>query len=373
MHFLFENWRKFLAEDDDATYDLNAADATQAGRGVPATRHQRTKEMLEGIGLELIRYIKSGRYGSVYEARDMNTHQQLAVKTTERRQERDAYNWLKENYESLPDEVQKHFPIVHDIQEVSHPDISGSSYAIVMEFLKPAPKEVIRDLFLGPGLGDDERLAARREDRFLSSFEGVKEVVDYCFLSDTLIGLHAVPDDMPPIEQLKKEVFERWATGDDPGPPTEFIDFEDQEFWELYTPKTTRLMNIMCDVWLSADPLKNSSLRFVIVQELVKRMKQIMGKQVVPVHQSSMVGGEYAGAGEGIESSYPEAESLMKAMKYMDEQGFTPMDVHYDNVLARPSTDELVIADLGNFRIGIDPRRPRTPMRALASPPREWE
>ena len=356
MKLLFENWRRFLSEDDDATYDLNASDATHPGRAVPATRQQRTKEMLEGIGLELIRYIKSGRYGSVYEARDMNTHQQLAVKTTERQQERDAYNWLKENYESLPPEVQKHFPVIHDIQEVSHPDISGSSYAIVMEFLKPAPKEVIRDLFLGPGLGDDERLSARREDRFLSSPEGVKEVIDYCFLSDTLIGMHAVPDDMPPIEQLKRQVHERWATGDDPGPPTEFIDFEDQEFWELYTPKTQRLMNIMCDVWLSADPLKNSSLRFVIVQELVKRMKQIMDKQVVPVHQSSMVGGEYAGAGEGIESSYPEAESLMKAMKYMDEQGFTPMDVHYDNVLARPETDELVIADLGNFRLGFAQR-----------------
>ena len=374
MKLLFENWRKFLAEDDEATYDVGAATgAPGPGVEVPATRNQRTKEMLKGIGLELIRYIKSGRYGSVYEVRDMNTQQQLAVKTTERSQERDAYNWLKENYESLPVEVQKHFPVIHDIEEISHPDISGSSYAIIMEYLEPGPKEVMRDLFLGPGLGDDERLSTRRQERFLSSQEGVEEIVEYCFKSDTLIGMHAVPDNMPSIEELKAEVYERWATGDDPGAPTEFIDFVDQEFWELYIPKAQRLMNIMCDVWLSADPLKNSSLRFVIVQEMVKRMKEIMDKQVVPVHQSSLEGSLYSGAGKGIESSYPEAESLMKAMEYLDEAGFTPMDVHYDNVLTRPSTDELVIADLGNFRIGIDPRRPRTPMRALASPPREWE
>jgi len=40
----------------------------------------------------------------------------------------------------------------------------------------------------------------------------------------------------------------------------------------------------------------------------------------------------------------------------MAEQGFTPMDIHHENVLIRPGTDELVIADLGNFRLGFRQR-----------------
>ena len=236
---------------------------------------------------------------------------------------------------------------------------------IVMEFLKKAPAEVAQDLFYGPGFGSDERLSTRREERFLSNPEAVKSIIDYCFKSPTIQGLTANIEEMPSTSEMEAEVYEEWETSLDPGPPSQYLDFETEEFWETYGKKAQRLLNIICDMVLQYLPRQHGAmappggdLSYPIVDGLVARMKEIMDKHIVPVHQSSPEGTRWAGAGEGVETAYPEAESLIKAMEYVAEEGFTPMDIHYENVMIRPGTDELVIADLGNFRLGF-PQRSR--------------
>ena len=48
---------------------------------------------------------------------------------------------------------------------------------------------------------------------------------------------------------------------------------------------------------------------------------------------------------------FPEAKSLLNAMNTLkDEYGFVALDVHSDNVMARPKSGDLVIVDLGLFK-----------------------
>ena len=348
---------RLLKEVAEPTFDADApTGAPPTGVETPAMRERGLKELLKNAGLEYIGFIGGGMHGKVYEVRDLQTHQRLAAKVTSLRSEIPKHEWLKDNYDSLEPIGKKHLPLIHDINQV------GNKYVITMEYLKEAPVEVVDDLFYSPGFSSSARVAQRREKRFLSTPESVKEVIDYCFDSGMLAAYQAVPgpstdENVPTIEEMKARVYEEWERGSDPGPPSdEFLDYESQDFWDLYSGKTLRLMNIMCAVWIEAVPSEYANLRDLGVSELAKMMPQIMEKQVVPVHHGQPPGTQYAGAGEGIESVYPEAESIMKAMDYMAEQGFTPMDVHHKNVLMRPGTDELVIADLGNFRLGFRQR-----------------
>jgi len=352
---------RLLKEVEEPTFDIDADDPTGApplGVETPAMRERELEDLLKNVGLEYIQFIGSGVHGDVYEVRDLQTQQRLAAKVTSRQDEVPKHEWLKDNYDSLAPIAKKHFPVIHNIDQV------GDQYIITMEYLKKAPQEVVDDLFYSPGFSSTAppRLAQRREKRFLSTPESVKEVIDYCFDSGMLAAYQAVPgpstdEDVPTIEEMKAKVYEEWERGSDPGPPPdEYLDYESQDFWDLYSEGPLRLMNIMCAVWIEAMPSKYTNFREFGVSELAKMMPQIMEKQVVPVHHGQPPGTQYAGAGEGIESAYPEAESIMKAMDYMAEQGFTPMDIHHENVLIRPGTDELVIADLGNFRLGFRQR-----------------
>jgi len=352
---------RLLKEVEEPTFDIDADDPTGApptGVETPAMRERELEDLLKNVGLEYIQFIGRGLHGVVYEVRDLQTQQRLAAKVTSRQEEVPKHAWLKDNYDSLTPIAKKHFPEIHNIEQV------GDQYIITMEYLKKAPQEVVDDLFYSPGFSSSAppRLAQRREKRFLSTPESVKEVIDYCFDSGMLAAYQAVPghstdENVPTIEEMKARVYEEWERGSDPGPPPdEYLDYESQDFWDLYSGKTLRLMNIMCAVWIEAMPSKYTNFREFGVSELAKMMPQIMEKQVVPVHHGQPAGTQYAGAGAGIESAYPEAESIMKAMDYMAEQGFTPMDIHHENVLIRPGTDELVIADLGNFRLGFRQR-----------------
>jgi hypothetical protein len=83
-------------------------------------------------------------------------------------------------------------------------------------------------------------------------------------------------------------------------------------------------------------------------------------KQVVPVHQPEPGDEESSrevwtgGTLEKTEALFPEAENLMKAMKYfMQDKSWRPKDVHSGNVMMRPGTNDFVIVDLGLFQRGI--------------------
>lgn len=362
MKLLFENWRQFLTEETDENgptfpragpYGTPTKEMTTPAwiRDMRGDSRARDAALLKKAGLEMIRYLASGQHANTYEVRDLETQERLAAKITNHEPEREKYQWVKDHYDSFPPEVKKHFPEVYGTQEVEGKDI------IVMEFLKKAPAEVTKDLFYGPGFGGDERLSTRREERFLSNPEAVKSIIDYCFKSQTIQGLIANIESMPSIAEMEAEVYEEWETSLDPGPPSSYLDYETAEFWETYGKKAQRLLNIICSRVLQYLPRRpafpGEGLGYPIVDALVVRMREIMDKHVVPVHQSSPEGTRWAGAGEGVETVYPEAESLIKAMEYVAEEGFTPMDIHYENVMIRPGTDELVIADLGNFRLGF--------------------
>ena len=79
-------------------------------------------------------------------------------------------------------------------------------------------------------------------------------------------------------------------------------------------------------------------------------LQDILEKQIVPIHGGhgrASVAGKH---GEKVERNFPEAQGLIRAMKYfLETEKWQPKDVHSGNVMVRPGTKNFVITDLGLF------------------------
>jgi serine/threonine protein kinase len=87
------------------------------------------------------------------------------------------------------------------------------------------------------------------------------------------------------------------------------------------------------------------------VEEIVKKMQTKLEQNIVPLSMGYALPGGEESAGEGVKTAYPEAQGLLNALNYVAKKGLVGGDLHDENVMIRPRTDELVIADLGNFKL----------------------
>ena len=88
-----------------------------------------------------------------------------------------------------------------------------------------------------------------------------------------------------------------------------------------------------------------------INSKIEQDLEYLFRKQIVPIHQDDKdTDTAESGAGSKTAAVFPEAENLMNAMRYFkQDQNWQPKDVHSGNVMARPSTGDFVIVDLGYF------------------------
>ena len=59
----------------------------------------------------------------------------------------------------------------------------------------------------------------------------------------------------------------------------------------------------------------------------------------------------YFGREKDVEEEFPEIVGIRTAMKKFAGRDFKPFDVHSDNVMMRPGSNDIVIVDLGRFNL----------------------
>ena len=52
-----------------------------------------------------------------------------------------------------------------------------------------------------------------------------------------------------------------------------------------------------------------------------------------------------------VDEEFPESIGIRQAMKKLFGRGLRPFDVHSENVMMRPSTGDIVVVDLGRFKV----------------------
>jgi len=343
MKLLFENWRRFLAEDETTIEIPNSA------KNLAKQWLKDAQELLGNQGLYVNKELGRGKMGIVYEVEDENSGRRLAAKFVKKdnpnaRRERENYEWMMNNRERLPEDVSKHLVEVYDIIE------RDTVYIFLIELLEAPDKKTVRQLL---ALGDYDDMARPDKEARIFKDEGaifdlVKDVV---MSADSLMA--QANASQAETKSTVREIHRKFLSGE--GASRELIGkvyFGDLDYYMGATEDRRRLINLILSELLSLiEPEMVEHIANSLARIVDSKTNYFLQKQVIPIHDFSPRSGLTGGAEGYTKEAFPEADSLMRAMQHLTKkEQFSPGDIHVKNVMARPGSRELVIMDLGLFK-----------------------
>ena len=336
MKLLLENWRKFINEEETATMDMSGKSWNQ----VEVDNKMRAKQGAEDAGFYFDRKLGKGMMGEVYLVENKKTGERNAMKHVIKalyggpktsKREAQNYRFAMDNKASMNQKFAKYLPDVYNVIETT------KDYFIFMELLEDIPDRVKADILR---LNDKDSDISRHEKytRLFKDTEAIYEVVNMALHNNLML----LQGDRKVYEDIKFNVPNAVMKR-----VTEMVGYN----WEG-APWST-LADLIVEEsmkYLEQDSSYYESTSRVFKQNLEEVLQDILEKQIVPIHGGHGRVSAAGKHGEKVERNFPEAEGLMRAMKYFNErENWQPKDVHSGNVMVRPGTKNFVITDLGLF------------------------
>jgi len=331
---------------------------------------------LKGWFFETEEELGEGAFGKVYRATNKETGQRAAIKILpvgmdlrypELKAELENYEFLKNNRDSMPKEVAKHFPAVYETGRI----VSKIGY-IIMELLKPMPDSVAMNLFNSSGNVEARKVKTKR---IIADPETLSQIFDIV-ISDSYFHSH-VYDKLGKltkqestsatyeiIEDTAKEAFRAYMANE-PTPDLPTFTSGSGSFFKIYfkSDEEKRIASFILDSVLKVisriyenfdkaiagelnDELGKEWDRYFLRSFANTTSQQLKGELAKSVIPSQMAQSSQYNVRK---TAFPEAASLFNAMDYVHKDEFEPADVHGRNVMVRPNTNELVIVDVGLF------------------------
>ena len=374
-------WNQFLIEQESLAGSTIDFPEIIPVRKEPAPTRSYPSPFTTGIGAYLIskgydldKYLGGGKDGKVYRATDKKTGQRVAVKMvsagfsysgTDAEREVENYEWAKTNRESLGEDA-KYLPVVYSTQMAEIP-LAGQSMngekgtfgLIFMEELEPLPASIARSLFVPtrPRPKKDAKIKIARDKRLFREPTTIDALISLAISltrqnTQDLINIEAET-------QLDKETKRRFY-GNEPHTPNPHQK-------KYMSAQGARLMDIFVDASLDA-MIENQEDEDTtrLVEEYQDTFKTDLEDAFFKAYNRPIVSGgedlldtsglkgldQFYGHEQEIEKAFPESAGVRAAMKKYLGRGLRAFDVHSDNVMMRPGTNEIVIVDLGRFDVG---------------------
>jgi hypothetical protein len=376
MKEFFEGWRQYLHEDNGTEkIDVGALakasekniiggrEAQQQGVNIidfdPSAARIVAQELADKLGAQLGKELGRGAMGIVYEIRaEGGEGSDMILKVTQFPHEKKGYTlarWkkreLKQNPElaSILPDVDKIVDIIYDFKEGWLKGRSIKIYGISLERLAVLPPRIKEQLF---GHGGKFKSPEAEKD-WLRAITDPKLLIPV--LRETFSDDHTIDAD----NQMHSTSGEREYAYFE-GRLKSGIEFE-KEVLDLEPPRsfqdylTRWLAQISRRAIRRAQPVtKYSSLNpppdRIIQRQSVSLAKRLEDRIKIPQYPPEAL--KYF----GIEGAYPKehapgpvADFFNKLMRLKDH-GVDFWDTHRDNVMMRPSTKEIVVADVGLFK-----------------------
>jgi len=396
-------WKQFLAEQTltetripgESRSDMSfgfaktpPADATfqfEPDEDAKSTEPQRDRRgstgfraFLKDRGLQYDKRLGGGADGQVYRVFDPESGRAMAVKFIDARatsmetarREVSNYGFVKDNRESFG-EYAKYLPVVYKTEMAGVPTASQTmdgtlivNGVIYMEELEPLPNEVAKSLFAVGFPTDKIRTArAKRDRRLLKNPTLVSSLLNIAWgLTDPsttafLLSLEAQV-------AAEKKILERFFSGDyedsdikiDPYVKTN-LSKQAIELLALYVNVTYEemLKNFEEEAHESMIRDYEKTIKTDLMDSFDKSYSKplVTGAAGRQLRQGSGLRGfdAYFAREKDVEEEFPEIIGVRAAMKKFAGRDFKPFDVHSDNVMMRPGTNDIVIVDLGRFNV----------------------
>jgi serine/threonine protein kinase len=316
-------------------------------------KHIKNSEVLFGklMGYDVGKMIGSGAAGYVFEARVIETGEPVVIKFSKNENEWRSYIAARTARNLLPDDLAKHIVRIDHASNIKsipailekYPDLKtnkfGESSVIVMEKLNP--------------LGKDLKTYYFKPDLFFQTYEDVHEIfkkslkdvyqdmqydvtLDFLRKADRIKFLHEMMSTLAKNKnEIEKQMYER--PKEKRRGPTDIPDLrrKDELFEQLSAWVSKTLKNVI-EKWNCKD--RTTAICMKISYKLLEEI--MYNRQIIrrpSAEQKSVQSDEAVGL---------QFHELAKAIESL---GFTYDDLHEENLLIRPGTDDLVFADVGQF------------------------
>jgi len=377
MKGYFEGWRQYLHEDNGTekidvdmlakASDKNIITGKEAQRqGVNLVDfdwdvvRKIAQELANKLGAQLGKELGRGAMGIVYEIRaEEGEGADMILKVTQFPHEKRGYTlarWKKEKLKKNPElasilpDVGKVVDLIYDFKEGWLKGRSIKIYGISLERLAPLPPRIKEQLF---GHGGKFKNPEAEKDwlRAITDPKLLIPVLRETFSDEHTVDANNKIHNLSPEEreyayfegrldsgiEFEKEVLELEA-------PTSFRDYLTRWLPQITRRAVRRAQKVTTYSSLRPTPDK------IIQRQSVSLAKRLEDRIKIPQYPPEAL--KYF----GIEGAYPKDgaptpvsiffNKLMKLKGY----GVDFWDTHSENVMMRPSTNEIVVADVGLFK-----------------------
>lgn len=358
-------WNQFLLEVTEPTFVVNKKDDKEVPNELTGP-----KAFFEQEGIVIEKELGRGAHGIVSLAIDKKTGKRFAVKMikggdqfsgADPVREVENYKFVKDNRESLGEDA-KYLPVVYKAEMVDIPvagqTMKGRTFPyglIYMEELLPLPAQVARGLFAASRM--DAKDLKKRDKRLFDNPNLVSGLI--------ALGINLIKRNTRDFISLEgeeyatKRIMERFFTMKNKP--------ERSKFNKRFLSKQAAVL-----VPIFIDEVYESMLQYPaderdlrIIEDYKEMIRTELRTAFVKAYQRPMISGgenlpnfsalkgldQFFKREKEIEETFPETIGVRKAMKKFLGRGLVAKDVHSDNVMMRPKTNDIVIVDLGLFRL----------------------
>ena len=352
-------------------------------RGLAAEVH-----ILSEMGFSLGKKLGRGKYGAVFMVQDEETGRRLAAKLimgsnlSDIQREVNNYKFLITNRDKLGIR-KKYFPKVYT-SEIKQYKTTPSEFnpsppvndigIIMMELLEPLPKRIKTDLLATGGLetGPRGRYDRRRVDftardkRLFKNHNVIFDLSKSALQGSQLLQNLTSSFFNEMLDTVARRAVNRFLKGD-------YQDIDGEAY--------SALQFIVTENWRGLISSRQGQVLFLLtLTELHSYMLPEGGEPKVPYMNDMLIGNIYNQVFESFLRAYvrpvipgtfspddsreimqpqdssaleefPEAKNFIQFMQDMNKIGIVGRDMHSGNFLMRPSDNEIVVVDLGLFKI----------------------
>jgi hypothetical protein len=297
------------------------------------------------LGMADIRFLsKSTRLFGAYTYAAVDKNNENVVIKIQPANELDGYRRARQIISRLPSDIAIHLPtiykvamledILHTIPDEIENDVPDLG-VIVMERLEELPGNMF-DMITSAPKSSDQSLQSFLNDR--EAFTAIVNdvIAKKMGLITSVINRHSVRKDIDidsAIERLRMQIGRSAFT-------TERKKDQEQSSPSLFDTFIKQVMTEI-DLWCLGMGISDKSARNNIARQLSDTITSALGKRAVPREPKSEKAGPLSRA-KGI-------KELITAINKLIDMDIEPSDLHGNNIMIRPESGELVLADLGHF------------------------
>ena len=289
------------------------------------------EDVADKLGLADVRYLsRSKRLYGAYTYSAVDERNENVILKIQPKNELDGYVRAQQMIARLPERVARHMPIIYKIRTFGSPEELG---AIVMERLEELPGNMF-DLITQPATRSMHSLESLVRDR-----EAFTAVIDDALSKSKRVVDAAVagaPRNYSVVEEtdrLRKMLvsvsYNPSVTSQSGGIMLSTIDgLRDAVIEKI-------------GLWYRALGVTRPGTIQSLAQMIMSSITSLLGRRAVPKEPTKEPAGPL-GRIKGV-------RDLVKALDDLKSLNISPSDVHGNNIMLRPETGELVLADLGHF------------------------